>query len=132
MTSGRLSITRPDGTVKTADELQRDADQLVRDAQTRAENVRSELSGNVVEATSRNQAATVTVTAAGALQSVRFSDRARGLSPAQLSTSVMEAYQEASRQAAARTIEIAGRELGSDRVTSMMRELLPDYARPAD
>ena len=131
MTSPRsLSITKPDGSLKTAEELQRDAEQLVRDAKARADRIRAGLADNIVEATSKNQAASVTVTATGALRSVRFSERSKGMSPPQLSAAVMEAYQQASQQAAAQTIEITEREIGDERVTGMMRDLLPSYAEP--
>lgn len=130
--SRRFSLTRPDGTLKTAEELQDEANQLVRDAQARGERVRAELADNVAEATSKNQAATVTVTATGALQSVRLNDRIKGMGPAMVSTSIMEAYREASRQAAERTTEITGREIGAERAQALMRDLLPDLSQPEE
>jgi hypothetical protein len=117
-------VTRPDGTLKTAAELQEEADRLIRDARARGERVRSELAGNVAEATSTNQAATVAVTATGGLQSVRLNDRIKQLGPAQVAASIMEAYQKASGEALARTAEITGREIGEDRARAMFRDLL--------
>lgn len=125
-----FTLTKPDGTLKTAQELQEDASRLVADARERGERMRAQLVDNVVEATSQNQAATVTVTASGAMQSVRLSDRVKGMGPAKIAASVMEAYQDATRQAAARTAEITEQEVGDERVTSLMRELLPDFAKP--
>ena len=86
--------------------------------------MRGELAGNVAEATSNNRAATVAVTATGALQSMRLNDRIKQLGPAQVAASVMEAYQKASREALARTAEITGREIGEDRARAMLRDLL--------
>ena len=126
-----FSITKPDGTLKSADELQAEANQLVSDAQSRAAKLRTAITANVVEATSRNQATTVSVQATGALLSIRLSDRVKSMGPALIASSIMEAYQEASRQAAARTMEITG-ELADGRATAMMRDLLPDYAKPEE
>ena len=122
----RFSVTKPDGTLKTGEELQADADELIRDARARGERVRTELAANVVEARSTNQAATVTVTASGALKGVRLNDRIEKLSPVQVAASIMEAYREAAAQAAARTTEIAGREFGAERARQMFRNLDPD------
>jgi len=122
----RFSLTKPDGTLKTADELQAEADEMVRNAQQRAQQLQAAIADNVVEATSKDQAATVTVTAAGALRSVRLNDRIKSMGPAKVSTSIMEAYQAAARQAAARTVEIAQQHSGDERVVRMMRDLMPD------
>jgi DNA-binding protein YbaB len=124
----RFSITKPDGTLKSAAELQEEADRLILGAQARTERLREAVAANIVEATSRNRAATVTVVATGALQSIRLNDRIQGMGAAMVAESIMEAYREASRQAVARTTEIAGEEIGEERARTMMTELLPDYA----
>jgi DNA-binding protein YbaB len=124
-----FSFTKPDGTLKTAAEVQAEANKLVAEAQQRATHLKTELAANTAEATSRNQAATVSVSAAGALQNVRLTDRVKTMTPPQIAASVLEAYQQAARQVAARTLEITAAE-GSPRVTAMMRDLLPSYARP--
>lgn len=127
LSSRTFSLTRPDGTLKTADEMQHEADTLIRDAQARGERMRAEIADNVVEATSKNQTATVSVTAGGTLQSVRLSDRIKGMGAAMLSAWIMEAYREACCQATARTSEIAGREIGEERAANMLSGLLPKF-----
>jgi len=127
----RFSMTNPDGSLKTAEDLQNEANRLVHDTQARARAMQEEIAANVVEVTSKNQAVTVTVTATGALKSVRLSDRIKGMGVAMVSTSIMEAYHEACRQAAARTLEITRQE-GGDRLAELMRTLVPDLAETED
>jgi DNA-binding protein YbaB len=121
----QFSVTNPDGSRKTPAQLQQSATQLVRDAQQRAERIGQELRENVVTASSRDQAATVTVTATGSLQSVRLSDRSKAMTPTQLSASIMQAYQTAVQEASVRTIEISQQEGMGSQITTMMKELLP-------
>ncbi len=77
---------------------------------------------------SANQAATVSVNAAGGLQSVRLNDRITKLSPAQVAASIMEAYRSATAQVSARTAEIAGPERSTytcSRASCTMRATTP-------
>jgi DNA-binding protein YbaB len=125
-----FSLTSPDGTPKSADELQADANRLIADARARGERMAAKLAENSAEATSRNMAATVVVTATGALQSVRLSDRTKGMGPAMIAASVMEAYQAATRKAVARTTEIAAEEGADPRVAQMMLDMVPEHVDP--
>jgi DNA-binding protein YbaB len=77
------------------------------------------------EATSRDQFATVTVGATGNLLRVSISERARNVSPAQISQAVMSAYRAAARQAVEENTD-AVREVAGDKAAEQLRELMPD------
>ncbi|SHG58737.1 Conserved DNA-binding protein YbaB [Jatrophihabitans endophyticus] len=121
-----FSLLKADGSLKSAEDLQQETAARVQDARARAQRLGAEIAANVVEARSRNGVATVTVQAAGTLRSVRLSDRAKGMGPAMIAASVMEAYHLATEQAAARTREIATAALGDERTARLMAELVPD------
>jgi DNA-binding protein YbaB len=77
------------------------------------------------EATSRDQFATVTVGATGNLLRVVISERARNVSPVQVSQAVMSAYRAAARQAVEENTAVV-EDLAGSKAAADLRALMPD------
>ncbi len=92
----------------------------------RAREAGEQLNRILVEATSRNRAVTVAVGSGGILKSVRPGPAGGQQSAANLCAAVMEAYGQASRQAAAEASALIERVTGRDtRAMQLLRESMP-------
>lgn len=104
----------------------RDQEQRIAKLQEQANRTKQELAESVVTVASRDQAVTVTVNPAGVLLELRISPHAERLSSAQLTSKIMETYQKARSQAAARTVEIMSGLIGNDSdAMDFLRSTLP-------
>jgi DNA-binding protein YbaB len=93
---------------------------------SQAREAAEQLNQIAVSATSRNRAVTVTVGSGGILKSVKPGPAAAGASAAHLCSAVMEAYGQASRQAAEEASALMQRVTGKDtQVMQMMRAAMP-------
>jgi DNA-binding protein YbaB len=94
-------------------------------AQEKSAELHARLRDSSFEATSRDQFATVAVGASGNLLRVSISERARNVSPVQISQAVMSAYRQAARQAVEENTA-AVREIAGDKAAEQLIELMPD------
>lgn len=94
-------------------------------AKEKSAELKARLQDSSFEATSRDQFATVAVGASGSLLRVSISERARNVSPVQISQAVMSAYRAAARQAVEENTN-AVREIAGDKAAEQLRELMPD------
>lgn len=105
----------------------RDQEQRIAKLQEQANRTKQELADSVVTVISRDQAVTVRVNPAGVLLELRISPQAERLGAAQLTARIMETYQKARSQAAARTVEIMSGLVGYDSdAMNFLRSTLPD------
>jgi DNA-binding protein YbaB len=95
------------------------------EAKEKADELKARLQDASFEATSRDQFATVSVGATGNLLRVSISERARNVSPVQISQAVMSAYRAAARQAVEENTN-AVRELAGEKAAEQLRALMPD------
>ncbi|MGI8760958.1 MAG: YbaB/EbfC family nucleoid-associated protein [Jatrophihabitantaceae bacterium] len=93
---------------------------------TRARDAGAQLNRIAVQASSRNRAVSVVVGSGGILKSVQSGPAGSGMSAAQLCAAVMEAYGQASREAAAEASALMEQLTGRDTVAmQMMRAAMP-------
>lgn len=92
-----------------------------------SDRAKGELAAARVERTDRDHVVTVAVNTSGALLSASFSPRAQGMSPAQLSTKLMQTYGEAVRDAAKQMLGIMSGLIGEDSDSmAFLKSTLPD------
>jgi hypothetical protein len=113
--------------IVTGEDLVKRAQARVKAAQEKARDVAARVSEGQTTVTGRDQVATVGVSAAGSLTSLTLSDRARNLTPVQLSQSIMSTYRDAAREAAKHTLTVIEEETGNAEVVAITRASMPAF-----
>lgn len=122
---GGFSVRNADGSLKTADEIERRTQQMIAQVQKQAEESSAAIFAVEGEGRSRNQAATVFVGPTAGLKRIRLNDRVRAMTPQQIAESIMEAYARASQDAADAVQSVASQRPQGDAILDVIKRLLP-------